>query len=331
MKRLLALLATVAILGCIYARVDRHALAANIAHTRGTWFALALLMFVPQIIAMAYRWKRMVSVIVPISMAECVSLILASQTMNLVFPSKMGDLSKAVFLKTSGQLDLKRSASIVVFEKMLDVAALSVLMLIGVVLLFGRGQASGIERHAAIIAGVIGIIAVAVVTALYFIDPAKLPGFPMLMELLSKSPRLAKIRGLFETAHQVVVLLQSRGARRGEIVALSGAIWILHMVQIYFFFLSMNAPAAISHFLSLVPLAIFIGLLPVSIAGFGTRDAALIYFFKNDFAPAVMVGTALYVNLRYIVPAIIGIPFLNRYITGARSLRQELTAAKDHQ
>jgi hypothetical protein len=55
----------------------------------------------------------MVSVVTPLALRESVSLILASLTMNLVLPSKMGDLTKAIFLKRTGTLDLKRSANLV--------------------------------------------------------------------------------------------------------------------------------------------------------------------------------------------------------------------------
>jgi len=36
-----------------------------------------------------------------------------------------------------------------------------------------------------------------------------------------------------------------------------------------------------------------------------------------------MLGVAMYINIRYILPAIAGIPFLNRYLTLARQLRKQ--------
>jgi hypothetical protein len=37
----------------------------------------------------------------------------------------------------------------------------------------------------------------------------------------------------------------------------------------------------------------------------------------------MMLGVALYVNLRYILPAIAGIPYLNRYVTYAKEAREQ--------
>jgi hypothetical protein len=258
------------------------------------------------------RWRRLVGVFTPLPMGEAVSLILASQTMNLVLPSKAGDLTKALFLKSSGVLDLKRSANIVVFEKMLDVAALALIMLAGVVFLLFHG-ASHLETVAGLTAGALGLVAVTAVGVIYFVPPDRLPG-------LQRCRRLSE---LVRTGHETIVLLQSRGARRGLIIAYSFLIWALHLAQIYLFFLSlspvMTAPTPLAQYLSLVPLAIFIGLLPVSIAGFGTRDAALIAFFPQHAAP-VMLAVAMYVNLRYIVPAVAGLPFLGRYIAQRRQV-----------
>ncbi|MCX7718817.1 MAG: flippase-like domain-containing protein [Candidatus Sumerlaeaceae bacterium] len=321
MKRLVAAVVTVALLALIFASVDRAALARNLAQTRPGVFALAIAMFIPQVWAMAARWRRLVGVFTPLPMGEAVSLILASQTMNLVLPSKAGDLTKALFLKSSGTLDLKRSANIVVFEKLLDVAVLALIMLGGVIFLLLRG-ASRLETAAGLTAGALGLVAVAAVGVIYFVPPDRLPGLQRLLALLDAQPRLQRLAELVRTGHETIALLQSRGARRDLVIAYSFLIWALHLIQIGLFFACfsrvMTAPTPTAQFLSLVPLAIFIGLLPVSIAGFGTRDAALIAFFPQHPAP-VMLGVAMYVNLRYIVPAMAGLPFLGRYITQRRA------------
>jgi glycosyltransferase 2 family protein len=73
----------------------------------------------------------------------------------------------------------------------------------------------------------------------------------------------------------------------------------------------------------MVPLAIFIGLVPVSIAGFGTRDAALVTLLPN-LPASLVLAVSLYINLRYILPAVAGIPFLARYATARRELQYRL-------
>ena len=62
--------------------------------------------------------------------------------------------------------------------------------------------------------------------------------------------------------------------------------------------------------MALTPLAIFIGLLPMTLAGIGTRDAALIYFYLPYFSPASAAALGLFCTLRYVLPALFGLPFI---------------------
>ena len=62
---------------------------------------------------------------------------------------------------------------------------------------------------------------------------------------------------------------------------------------------------------AVVPIAIFVGLVPVTIAGMGTRDAALIYLFSAYASDSASITVGLFFSLlRYWVLALAGIPFL---------------------
>ena len=326
MKRVLALAITVCILGVLFWKADQPRLFENLKHTNWLWFAAAIAAFIPQIGTIAWRWKRLVSVFAPIGLAESVKLILASQTMNLVLPSKMGDLSKGYFLSRRGTLNLPRAMNVVIFEKLLDVATLAAFMLAGVAVLLLRGNETSLQFRAAMLAGCAGGAALAVVAVLYFVPPAYVPGLGQLLAFLEAKPRLRKVHALFSTSHDVITLLQSRGGRRGEILLLSVTIWVMHLGQIYCFFRCLDAQPSLGQFCTLVPLAIFIGLLPISIAGFGTRDAALIVLFPQ-YPREVMLGVALYVNLRYLLPAAAGASFLHKYLQLSKPTATETSPA----
>ena len=103
MKRLIALGVTIVLLVILYTRVDRDALRAGIAATRPDIFLAAIAMFIPQTLVQALRWRWLVGLFTPLGWGEAISLILASQTMNLVLPSKAGDtfLSTTIFLTSA--------------------------------------------------------------------------------------------------------------------------------------------------------------------------------------------------------------------------------------
>ncbi len=173
------------------------------------------------------------------------SLILASQTMNIVLPSKMGDLTKGYFLKRSGAMDLARATNLVVFEKMIDVAALCLLALIGIASVYSFEipmEDPVLFGSMAAVTGVVALAGLAIVVLLYVIPTERVPFYSRLLEALERKPSLAKVHRLFETSHEVMAMLQRRSARRGWIASISVGLWCLHLVQIYFFFVCLNAP-----------------------------------------------------------------------------------------
>jgi hypothetical protein len=71
----------------------------------------------------------------------------------------------------------------------------------------------------------------------------------------------------------------------------------------------MNSSLNVSYIYSLVPIAIFAGLLPVTVAGIGTRDAALLALFSGMEQSSLIMAVGALSSLRYFVPSLLGIPF----------------------
>lgn len=320
MKRLVALAVAVLILGWIFAHIDRSALWNNLRATRLVPFAVALFLFIPQNFIMAYRWKLMAENFIEMGWGRAIGLILAGQTMNVLLPSKMGDLTKAYFLNRAGALDLPRATSLVVFEKMLDMGSLCLLALVGALSASLSHPDTSDPAHfksLSMLTGVLSFIVIAIVSVLYFVPHERLGIYRRFESAMGASSRFKKVYALLASTGGVVRMLQRREARRGYLVFLSVGLWGLHLVQIYFFFLSLNAPVPLLAFASLMPLAIFVGLLPLSLFGMGTRDAAIIFLFAPYHPAAIMAGVGLYVSLRYVIPALAGLPFLQIYLGAA--------------
>jgi len=70
--------------------------------------------------------------------------------------------------------------------------------------------------------------------------------------------------------------------------------------------------------LGLSSLAILAGLVPLTMAGVGTRDAATIYLFAPFLSAAAGAVLGLMLTLRYILPGLAGLPFLADYIDVVR-------------
>jgi hypothetical protein len=103
-------------------------------------------------------------------------------------------------------------------------------------------------------------------------------------------------------------------------------IWFLHLLQIWMFILALRASAPFLASLALAPLAILAGLLPLTFAGIGTRDAALIYFFHPYLDAPTAAALGILCTMRYVLPALGGLPFVSRYLPGLQSGRNETSA-----
>lgn len=278
--RLIKLALAVVVLAALYRAADWKAVLAVLASLDGLWLAAALSMFVPQTAVSAWRWQGLTAGIHRISLMTALRQTLAASALNLVVPSKLGDLSKAGMLPRQA---IKPAAGLVVLEKGSDVAAL--LVLLGLGWLGADGP-------------MIATIAVALVASAAW-GFARIP--------LLSGGRLGRLLDLRQAA---------------GLASASLLLWMLHLVQFDLFLRAAGVHVSASDVLGRVPVAIFAGLVPVTLWGIGTRDGALMWLFADVTTPAVMAGVGLLTALRYLVPGVAGIACL-RGVWAQRTDRAE--------
>ena len=309
-KRLLPLAVSLLLLALLIYKVDARSLWETLKAVDLTWFGIALVLFVPQTLVITWRWLVIAEPLAVLPYQEAARQILASNSLNLILPSKMGDLAKGVFLNRQGRCSLADGVQVVVFEKLLDLAALSLWMLAGWFL---------VPSFAWWVLGVlaVGLTVVGVVSVLYFVPRQKSMVAERLPAALAEKKIGRKIRTLLESGPRVAALVRGTGWRMPRIVGWSLLIWLLHLLQIYCFFRCAGATVSLFDVVARMPIAIFAGLLPLTLAGIGTRDWAIVAIFAA--APyaqpeATLAAVGLLVSLRYVVPAAMGLPFIGSYL-----------------
>lgn len=307
MKRIFALLVSAGLMVFIFMKLDLREFAQNVSQLNIGLFGAALLFFIPQIYISGYRWKLLVEHKAAMTLSEAVKLTLSACSLNILLPSKMGDFCKAYFLKKQGKVDLKRGTNIVLFERYVDLASLGIFALIGAL---GAGQ----WNFAGLVALLFALLILGLFPALYFFPFQKLS-----MPAVCKKSRLAeKIWFFFMDAHQYILELKSDRGGVKTLFLLSFLLWLLHLLQFYVVFLAIGSTVSLYHVFCLIPLGILAGLVPLTLAGVGTRDSALIYLFASytDLSKIVFVG--LFASARYFIPGILGIPFFNHYLVSEK-------------
>ena len=282
MKRLIAISLTIAIVVIIYSKINREDLLQLFFTMDFSYFYWAMFLFIPQIMLAALRWKTLSNLKKSLKLWESTKLTLAGNTLNVLLPSKAGDMVKAFFLKTHFQTPLSHGISLVIIEKILDIAALSFIMLLGIIFL---RQWNSIEIFT--LASAIGML---LFIAMLFI-------FNFGNSFLSRLfififPK--KISAFINTCMEQWVVSRNiffyNPYRAFLTIFYSLVLWFLHVTQIYLFFYMFGHPLTASLVFGLVPMAIFFGLLPLTVGGIGTRDSALIYLFSPYLQTDVIVA-----------------------------------------
>lgn len=306
MRRLLArwgaLLCSLGILAVIYAHIDLGQLVARLIKADPLWLGTALICFAPQIVLTATRWWLMMDGIAQMGWIESARMVLAGKALNALLPSKLGEMSKAYFLRQMGGVHISRSLPAVVLEKVLDLAGLCFWMLLGALL---SPKASGPVMVGGLVSlGVLGA------TCLSLGLPLKVLGERFFRGSGGLGSRIGKVVAGWDS---VVDTWRKNSVRLAQILVLSVLLWGFHLVQIYLFFPVLRQPMDPIVAATYVPLSLLVGLLPISMAGMGTRDTALILLFAPYADAATMAGIGLLCTMRYWADTLVGVPFLHSY------------------
>jgi len=317
MKRLVSIGVSVAILLLIYWKIDFAGLIQVLRECDRPWLAISLGMVIPITMVTAWRLQQLMpqsaDASQSLSFGESNRLILAASTLNMVLPSKMGDIAKAYFMRDRGHLSGSLALSLVVFEKACDMLSLLLWCVFGL-LLYPQKDWLFWGMTASVFTGlVLGLLLLG--------SPQFAQVFFQLAHRVAPKKLKLKINKLSYSWAEMHDYFWGDRQRLLTVSLTSIFIWFLHLLQIWFFILALNAWAPFLTNLALSPLAILAGLLPLTFAGVGTRDAALIAFYQPYFAAPVGAALGLLCTSRYFLPAVGGLPFLGQYLKLAQDVR----------
>jgi len=315
MKRIISIVVSLIILIIIYWKIDFTNLIEVFQNSNISWMIISLCMVVPITAITAWRLQQLTPKKARLHLGEANKLILAASVLNLVLPSKMGDIAKAYFLRQQGHLTGSLSLSLVVFEKTCDLLSLLLWCTFGLILYPEKNWLFWLMTAS---------VGLGLFCSTLLLSSRK---FAQVFFILSKASATKKLKTKIQTLQFSWEEMHNYFWRDKthllKIALTSVFIWFLHLLQIWFFILALKAWTPFLANLALSPLAILAGLLPLTFAGVGTRDAALIAFYQPYFHAPTAAALGLLCTSRYLLPAIGGLPFLGQYLTTVRHLSQE--------
>ncbi len=307
-KKIVSLVVSLGILAFIYAKIDFAKLIPVFTHCDPLWMTLSLGMVVPLTLITAWRLQQLMPRTGLLGFGEANRLILVASVLNMVLPSKGGDLAKAWFMRDRSGIGGSLSLSLVVFEKACDMLSLLLWCAFGLALY---------PRKDALFWAMTAGVATLLVLGLLLLGSEKFAHlFFDLGGRFAPGAIRAKFAKLGASWSEMHTYFWSSRARLIKIASTSVFIWFLHLLQIWMFILALRAFAPFLANLAISPLAILAGLMPLTFAGVGTRDAALVLLYAPYFEAPTAAALGLLCTARYLLPALGGLPFVGTYLRG---------------
>lgn len=269
--RYIGIITSVAILAVVISLIDLQKVLVQLKNADTTLLLLALLLTLPQLGLRAYRWYFLLRLQkINCGFRDAVIYYVAGMYIGMFTPGRVGEASKALFLKAGQKSSFSRSMSSVFVDRILDIY-----VLLGCVVLVALGsdffEHFNLNRHyfylTAIVFLFISISPKIIQVVFKRIGDRILKQFSkgwMLMideffqglEALLKPPLI--FAGLLTVAHYALFFFQA------HIIAQSVGI------EVPFFSV-----------LKVVSIAMLVGFVPATFAGLGTRDAAFVFLFQS--------------------------------------------------
>ena len=294
-KKAVALSITLLLLYLIYSKIDLQVFYKNIININVSYLFWALSLFPVIPIIKAYRWRIILGDEINASYFTVLKVLMAGSVFNLFAPSKLGDFSRVYFCKKELTNDTHRIFNSVIVEKICDVFALCLICLVS--LNFVNVNYS--IKVSILIFSLILFFTILIITSVDF------HRFEFLNRLFEK----IKLIEIFDDARNLKKEMKNNKIFFSKIFAISLFYWYVVLFQVHMFFLMFNLKASFVLVVSLVPIALFIGMVPITVSGIGTRDVALIFLFSSHFSSEIMAAIGILCSSRYLVTCLIGLPF----------------------
>lgn len=264
-----------------------------LGQVEATFVFLAILASLTNLLAASLRWKLALRLLgAEVGFGRCVSVILAAFPLIVLAPMKSNELLRAIPLRP--RVPTVVSLLAVVVERVLDVVALIVLMCLGALLL----------GHWVVSLG------------LLFVAGALLTTGAVFAPLMARKGRSTG-PGRWATFSEAIALIPRRPRVGLAVAGASLLSWSMACLIVLALLMAFGVHLPASAVLFGWPLAILVGILPISLAGMGTRDAAFLLTLSwlgiEVASPgAVLASTLGYAALGIWLWVLVGLPFMYR-------------------
>jgi uncharacterized membrane protein YbhN (UPF0104 family) len=292
------------ILAGLYWTLDVRLVVETLLAADPAWIVVSVGLILPITALRAVRFYWVVPAGALPGVGEALRVTLAASALNAVLPSKVGDLPKSYVIARDGRAPAGVALAVIAYERLCDLFGLIAWCVLG--WMVGRPDV-GAPASLWVVLAVLGALSGVLVMSE---RAARLlrAGFDRLLP----AGRFMKVRALADGWPDLLGRLRGRRAR---VVVFSTGLWLVHLFQIWLFTVALGVPVPAAVFVSLVAVAMVIGQIPLTVAGMGSRDVALVVLLAGYKPEAAAAALGVLVVTRNLVPPLVGLPFMGPYLS----------------
>ena len=288
-KFVILLITTLLVFYLIFQKIDYVSLKETLLNANLSYLAAASLAILLVPIFSAKKWQSVLGAMnYSISWKESFNVIMAAFPVSAITPSKSGDLIRAYYLRD--KIPATQTIGAVITERFIDISILAFFSFIGALILKNE---------------LILVISLSIIFLIFLfclvINRIKLL-FP-------------KWQQKIESFLQVLKVFIRQPQKILPVLLYALILWSIVILEVKLLFLALGANISLFYIAAVFPLAIFVGLIPITIAGMGTRDSAIIYFFSFLTKSSICLGVGfLYSFFSYWFLALLGLPLMKKLL-----------------
>jgi uncharacterized protein (TIRG00374 family) len=273
---LLRLVVAVGITLYLLRHADPSAVGAALTRVSWTWLAGAVVLVIADRALMAYRWMALLGPENRPPFLRLLRIFFESSFIGSFLPGSVGgDAARAWSLSRDG-VSGSRSVASVLMDRLLGVIAILASAVAGLALV-----PSALENYAVLWSVAVGSLGCLAALAIVFsrdVDrwarqllPQKAPGHPL------------------ESLRRLLGALQDYRARSSvllSVLAASGLVQVLRVAQAWMLGRGLGLTVPFEIYLAYIPIILLVMLLPITVSGLGTGNAAFVWLFAQAGVPA---------------------------------------------
>ena len=296
------LLLTIFILFLIFREVDFSVLLGSIEDVNVAILIVSYLLLIIPLSFIALKWKVLISDYKNITFFESLKLHFAMSSFSIITPLNIGEFING-FYKNDKKFTKEIGFGASLFEKIIDIITLGLLSLVGIFVFL---------EHT-IIFLFITIILISI-AFLFIILKTDISDSGFFVKIITKFIPFENVTKPINNAMHYYSKIRQRPEKITVAFFYSLFNWLFMLFYGYLLFQAVGMDVEILYALKVIPIAILIGMFPITLAGMGTRDGALILLMYGVFQYEKIVLYGLLFSGGYILIALLGLLWTNRIV-----------------